>query len=347
MEEVPVVHFGSPAWLNALLALPALWLLFRMARRRREEARRLLGDPALLAHLSLDADDGKRRRKERLFLAASAGVILALAHPQYGEKETPVTREGIDVVFALDTSLSMLAEDLAPNRLERAKGEMAGALEHLRGDRVGIVSFAATSVPTCPLTLDYGAVRIFIGATDAWTVPSGGTAIAKAIRRSVHMLETSTAISKAVVVLTDGEDHEGDVLAAAEEAAKAGVRIFPVGLGKAEGELIPLPEKEGSGFKQDPRGEFVVTRRNDEVLREVAEKTGGKYFILEQEPNALDRIADALSGMEKSEFESRVLVVREERYAWFLAPATLLLIVEFLLGTSGAGRREVWSGRME
>lgn len=334
------MRFGAPDFLYALALLPLVWFLVRRSRRKREEAMRRFGDLGLLQSLSLDADPGKRRRKERLFLLGLAGVLFALSHPQYGERQLPVKREGIDILFALDTSLSMLAEDQPPNRLERAKGEMAGALDRLRGDRVGIVTFAGTSVPTCPPTTDYGAVRIFLGGIDAWTVPTGGTAIAKAIRRSVHMLKTSDAGSKAVILLTDGEDHEGDVLAVAGEAADAGVRIFPVGLGLGEGELIPLPQTEGSGFKRNREGEFVVTRRNDAVLREIAEKTGGRFYVLAEEPNALDRILDALSGMDKTEFESRVLVVREERYVWFLLPATLLLAIEFLLGTAGAARKE-------
>jgi Ca-activated chloride channel family protein len=341
------MHFGSPAYLNALLLLPGVWLLFRWGRKRREEAARRFGNPDLLRHLSYDADGGKRRRKERLLLLALVGVVFALAHPEYGEKRTPVKREGVDVIFAMDTSLSMLAEDLPPSRLERAKGEVAGVLDRLRGDRVGIVAFAGASVPTCPPTVDYGAVRILLGTIDPWTVPSGGTAIAKAIRRSAQMLEKSDAASKAIVLLTDGEDHEGDVLAAASEAAEAGVRIFCVGLGKPDGELIPLPEAEGSGFKKDEEGEYVVTRRMDESLREIAEKTGGRSYALAEEPNALDRIVDALSGLEKSEFESKTLVVREERYVWFLLPATLLVAIEFLLGTSTAGRKEAWSGRVE
>lgn len=341
------MHFGAPVWLNGLLLVPLLWLLLRRGRKKRNEALRRFGSPDLLAHLVRGADGRKRRRKERLFLAGITGVVFALAHPQYGEKQTPMTREGIDLVFAVDTSLSMLAEDQRPSRLDRAKGEVAGALSRLRGDRVGIVSFAGTSLPTCPPTIDYGAVRIFLGALDPWTVPTGGTAIAKALRRSIRMLRGSAAGSKAIVLLTDGEDHEGDVLAAADEAAEEGIRIYSVGLGSAEGELIPLPEGEGPGFKKDRGGDLVVSRRNDELLREVAGRTGGRAFDLESEPDALDRILDALSGMEKSEFRSRVFILREERYVWFLLPATLLLVLEFLLGTSGGARKEVWSGRIE
>lgn len=341
------MHFGAPAFLNALFLVPAVWLLFRWSRKRREEAIRRFGNPDLIQHLAVDAVEEKARRKERLLLLALAGVVLALAHPQYGEKRRPVTRQGIDIVFAIDVSLSMLAEDLPPSRLDRAKGEVEGILGRLRGDRVGIVSFAGTTVPTCPPSVDYGAVRMLLGTLDAWAVPTGGTAIAKAIRRSAHMLETSEAASKAIVLLTDGEDHEGDVAAAASDAADMGIRVYCIGLGKPDGELIPLPEGIGTGFKRDDRGEFVVTKRMDEVLGEISEKTGGRYFALAEEPNALDRIVDALSGLEKSEFESRTLVVREERYAWFLVPATLLLVLEFALGTAGAARREAWSGRVE
>ena len=341
------MHFGQPEALNGLLLVPLVWLLFRRARKRRRDSLRRFGNPALLAHLVRSADEGRRRKKERLLLTALIGLVFALGRPQYGETQTPVKREGIDIVFAVDASYSMLAEDLPPSRLERSLGEIGGILNRLHGDRVGIVTFAGTSLPTCPLTVDYGAVRIFLGGIDPWTVPTGGTAIARALRRSIGMLDESAAGSKAVVLLTDGEDHEGDLLAAADEAAEAGIRIFTIGLGSAEGELIPLPEGEGSGFKRDREGEFVVTRRDDETLRSLASKTGGRSFVLADDPNALDRIVDALSGLEKREYESKLLVVREERYVWFLLPATLLLLWEFLLGTSIGVRREAWSGRIE
>jgi Ca-activated chloride channel family protein len=342
------MHFGEPSVLNALLAVPLLWLLLRRNRRRRALLGERFASAGLLDHLVRGVDEGKRRRKEGLTLLALAGVIVALAHPQYGERERPMTRQGIDIVFALDTSLSMLAEDLKPNRLELAKGEVERSFGRLQGDRVGIVAFAGTALPTCPLTIDYGAARIFLAGIDPWTVPRAGTAIADALRRSLRMLEEGGTGSRVVVLLTDGEDHEGEVLDAAEEAAKAGVRVFTVALGSREGELIPMPPEAGEGrFKKDRKGELVVTRLDESVLRQVAEKTGGSHFLLGEDPDALDTILDEISGMEKREFRSRMLVVREERFAWFLLPATLLLVVEFLLGTGGKKRREAWRGRME
>ena len=163
------------------------------------------------------------------------------------------------------------------------------------------------------------------------------------------MLEESSAGSKAVILLTDGEDHQGDVMAAAEEAKAAGVLIFPIGLGSVEGELIPMPkgERKDGRFKQDEKGEFVVTKRDDSTLESVARLTGGRYYALQEEPDAMDRILDILSGMEKQEFRSRILVIREERYFWFLLPATILILIEFLLSTGSGRKREVWSGRVE
>ncbi len=342
------MHFGESSVLNALLVVPLLWLLFRRSRRRRALLRERFASAGLFVHLVRGVDERKRLRKERLFLLALAGVVFALAHPQYGEKERPMTRQGVDIVFALDTSLSMLAEDLKPNRLELAKGEVERSLNRLQGDRVGIVAFAGTALPTCPLTIDYGAARIFLAGVDPWTVPTAGTAIADALSRSIRMLEEGGVGSKVIVLLTDGEDHEGKVLEAAEEAAGAGIRVFTVALGSREGELIPIPEGAGEGrFKKDRRGELVVTRLDDKALRQVAEKTGGTHFVLAEEPDALDEILRDVSGMEKREFRSRLIVVREERFAWFLLPATLLLIAEFLLGTEGRKRREAWHGRME
>ena len=343
------MRFGAPLILQALLAVPLLWWLFRIGRKRREAVRARFGDPGLLRHLIRGADEGKRRRKERLFLLAFALLLLALAHPQYGERERPVERRGVDLVFALDTSLSMLAEDPPPSRLERARGEIEGFLDRLRGDRVGIVAFAGDAVPTCPLTADYGAVRIFLGGVDAYTAPSAGTSIAGAIRRSLRMLEQSPSGSKAIVILTDGEDHEGEVAAAAEEAAAAGVSLFPVGFGGTEGELIPLPDGEAGGerFKRDESGELVVTRRNDDLLQTVARATGVAAYSLREDPDALEKVLDRLSGLERRSYRSRVRTIREERYLWFLVPATILFLFEFGLTTARGRKREVWSGRIE
>lgn len=338
------MHFGAPYYLYALAVLPVAWLLFRRGRRLRQRLLETFGESRLVRHLVRGVDERKRRRKERIFLAALGLVLFSLAHPQYGEKQTPVRREGIDIVFALDTSLSMLARDMAPNRLERARREIEGLLSRLDGDRVGIVSFAGTAVPTSPLTIDYGAVRMFLRGVDAWTVPTAGTAIASAIRKGTDMLVKGGSGSRALVILTDGEDHEGDVAEAADEAAKEGIRIYTIGLGTAEGELIPVSARE---YKKDSRGEFVVSHRDDSQLREIASRTGGRHMVLADEPDALDRVLDDLSGMTRREYTSRLAVIREERFAWFLLPAAVLLVVESLMTVRPRRREEHWSGRIE
>lgn len=336
------MHYGAPLYLYGLILVPIAFALFWRGRARRNEALARFGESRLLEFLKLDADEGKRRRKERLILFALAGVLFALAHPQYGEKRTEVKREGVDVVFLLDTSLSMLAEDMKPNRLAHAKREIEGFLSRLRGDRIGIVSFAGTAVPTCPLTIDYGAVRMFLRGVDTWTAPEAGTAIAKAIERGTRMLVESGSGSRVLVLMTDGEDHEGDVARAARLAADEGIRVFSIGFGTADGELIPVNSRE---FKKDNAGEFVVTRRIDKSLREAATVSDGRYWSMSEQPDALDLVYDTLQGMEKQEYKSRIAVVREERFAWFLFPAAVLLVIESLLSTV-TRRKEVWAGRV-
>ncbi len=338
------MHFGAPWFLYALLLVPVLFFLFRAGRKRRRSLLDEFAEPRLARHLVRGVDESRRARKERIFLLAMTGVLFALAHPQYGEKQRQVRREGIDIVFALDTSLSMLAPDMVPSRLERARREMEGLLSRLDGDRVGIVSFAGGAVPTSPLTIDYGAVRMFLRGIDPWTVPTAGTAIAEAIRAATKMLVKGGTGSKAIILLTDGEDHEGDLSGAEEEARGEGIRVYTVGLGTAEGELIPLSAKE---FKKDDTGEFVVSHRDDRTLQEIAAKTGGRHYVLADEPDALDRILDDLSGMTKREYDARLAVIREERFEWFLFPAAVLLIVESLLSPARRRRRERWSGRVE
>ncbi len=338
------MHFGAPHLLYAMALLPLLFILFRRGGRRRRKLLDTFGSNRLVRHLVRGVDERRRARKERIFLLALALVLFSLSQPQYGEKQTPVRREGIDIVFALDTSLSMLAEDMRPSRLERARMEVEGLLSRLDGDRVGIVSFAGKAVPTSPLTIDYGAVRMFLRGVDPWTVPTAGTAIAEAIRKSTRMLVKGGTGSKVIVVLTDGEDHEGKMNEAVEEARKEGIRIFTIGIGTAEGELIPISPRE---YKKDKKGEFVVSHRNDSSLLGAAMKTGGRHLVLAEEPDALDQVLDDISGMTRREFTARLAVIREERFTWFLLPATVLLMIESMLTITPRRREEYWSGRIE
>ncbi len=338
------MHFGAPFYLYAIALIPILFFLFRRGGKRRQKLLDRFGESRLVRHLVQGVDERKRARKERIFLVALALVLFSLSHPQYGEKQTPVRREGIDMIFAFDTSLSMLAKDITPNRMERARMEVEGLLSRLDGDRVGIVSFAGTAVPTSPLTIDYGAMRMFLRGVDPWTVPTAGTAIAEAIRKSTRMLVEGGTGSRAIILLTDGEDHEGDVEKAAEEAAKEGIRIFTIGFGTVEGELIPVSRQE---YKKDKKGEFVVSHRDDTPLREIAAKTGGRHFVIAEQPDALDQVLDDLSGMSRREYTARLAVIREERFTWFLLPATILLVIESLMTVTPRRREEYWSGRIE
>jgi len=316
-----------------LILLPLLavfyWLVFTMKRRAIER----FGNSALVRKLALSFSPKKQRWKVALLLLAVFFLLFSLARPQLGSRLTLMKREGVDIVIAMDCSLSMMAEDFKPSRLEKAKQEVNGLIARLRGDRVGLVAFAGAAFIQCPLTLDYSAAGMFLDIMDGNLIPQPGTAIGDAIRTSTGAFNQKERKYKVLILLTDGEDHDSDPLGAAEEAAAEGIRIYTIGIGSVQGDPIPLRNKRGevTGYKKDDEGNVVVSRLDEITLQKIALSSDGKYYPATSGEMELDKIYDEISKMEKKELEGKLMTQYEDRYQVFLFLSILLLMIEFLL----------------
>jgi Ca-activated chloride channel family protein len=297
-------------------------------------------EPALQDSLVIGLNLRRRRMKAASILVAVLLIICALAQPKWGYHWQRVTREGIDIVIALDTSKSMLATDVKPNRLERAKMEIADLLDHLQGDRVALVVFAGGSYILCPLTLDYAAVELFLRAARVGVVPLGGTDIAGAIEKTIKVFEGSERKYKALLLLSDGEDHSQRAQQAAEKAKELGVKIFSVGIGSKAGELIPVEGEGGQrSFLKDREGKVVQTQLNENTLQQVALLTGGAYVYPAGGRMGLAELyRDTIAQMEKKELGERQRKVFENRFQWPLAGALLLICIEALMNERKRGK---------
>jgi len=322
--------------LCALVLVPALVLFLVRARRRRERALGEFVAAALLAAVAPDLDRRRRTVRGAMLVAAILLVVLALGGPMWGFRWQEVRREGIDLVVALDTSRSMLATDVKPTRLARAKLAVQDVLGQLSGDRIALVPFAGSAFVQCPLTLDYGVFAESLGAVEVGIIPKGGTSLAAAIDTSLDAFEGRQGNHQALILITDGEDHEGKVKDAAKRAADRGVKVYTVGIGTDEGELIPL---ESGGYVKDRSGQVVKSRLDEESLKQVAVDTGGVYLHAAGPSLGLAELyRDYIAGMEKRELASTLERRYEHRFQLPLAAALLLLALEPLVGERRVAR---------
>jgi Ca-activated chloride channel family protein len=332
------MRFAHPHALWLLLAVPAAVIGYGLAfaARRRRLAR--LGDEALVAAMTATVSMPRKLARAALMVLALALVALALARPQAGGRARIVKQRGLDLVVALDFSRSMLAKDVYPSRLERAKRELDQLLDGLAGDRVGVVAFAGETL-SYPPTTDYAAVKLFWRDLGPWDMPVGGTAIGRAIAASLQELTNLRAKGgpsrgQAILLLTDGEDTDSEPLEAADQASKLGVKIFTVGIGSRSGELIPEYDEKGkiTGYVKDPDGHYVTSRLGEETLTEIARRTGGEVFHADTKRFGVEDVARALAGMKRTENEARLVREYDEVFEVLLAPAFLLLVIEACLG---------------
>ncbi|MBD3392295.1 MAG: VWA domain-containing protein [Chitinivibrionales bacterium] len=340
------MRFGNVEYLWLWLLTPALVAFFMWAYQRRQRTLRRFADMRLVKKLTPGARVERQAAKWLLFIGFFVSIVFVLARPRFGIKTEMVERRGVDVMVALDISKSMLARDIVPNRLDRAKHEIDRFIDLLKGDRVGLIVFAGESFVQCPLTLDYGAAKMFLDAVDSDWISLQGTALADAIRQSTKAFESLKRKHKVLVLLSDGEDHEGDAIAAAREAAKEGVRIYTVGIGSEKG--VPIPISKGKGtviYKKDRNGNLVMTRLNPVILEKIALEANGSYFNAGTNLD-LKRIYTEIARMEKRDFGMNKMSVYEERYQVFLLFALALLLLEFFL-PERVKRKEEWRGRFE
>ena len=335
--------FGAPVWLWGWAALPLLAVLFVWAERRRRQLLERLVASRLMASLAGSISPTRRRLKFFLMLGAFAALIAALAAPRYGYTFQEAKRRGRDLMLAIDTSRSMLATDVSPDRLTRAKLAAQDLIAELQGDRVGLVAFAGSAFLQAPLTVDESAVLASLRELDTDVIPLGGSNLAEAIRVSLKAFGKGESDSRALVLFTDGEELDDDVLTAARQAAQAGVRIFTVGIGSADGSLIPVP-KEGGGteFVRDPQGNYVKSRLDEEKLRQVAGAGNGFYVRLNDGPAEMKRIFETGIGqMAEVERDERMARTPIERYQWPLGAGIVLMMISLLLNE----RRRTRSGK--
>jgi Ca-activated chloride channel family protein len=328
----------SILWVSLLVPVVAGFLLLALRRRRRDISR--FADTALLPSLIPEHDARRVRTRAVLIVVATALLVLALAGPRWGFQWEEVRRQGVDIVIALDTSRSMLAEDVKPNRLERAKLAVLDLVKQLKGDRIGLVVFAGTAFLQCPLTLDYDAFAESLQAVNVGIIPKGGTAIAEAITASVAALESRQGKHEAIVLITDGEDHEGKIEEAARQAADRGVKIYAVGIGTPDGELIPVTVDGQQTFLKDRRGQVVKSRLDTATLEKIVTTTGGAYVRASGPQLGLDEVFSTyISKLDKHELQSTLERRFEDRYQLPLAFAVILLVLELFVGNRRRLRR--------
>jgi Ca-activated chloride channel family protein len=329
------MRFAEPAILWALLAVPLIAALVMGAglRRRRALAVFAGGEPHAARFRGEVSRDRRAAKLIALLIAATAGIVAA-ARPQWGHGTETITRKGIDLAIVLDTSKSMAAADVAPSRLARGVREASSLLDRLEGDRVALVTFAGKPAIACPLTLDHEAVRLFLDAVDVEAVSVPGTALASAIQEGVRALgsaaaEGTEAKGKALIVISDGEDHEGGVEGAIAAVKRAGVVVFGVGCGTDSG--APIPEGESGAYKKDAGGKLITTRLDERPLRTLAIETGGKYYRATAAEGEVEDIAKALSSMDATGSGTVLKTRWVERFQIPLAIALAALVLETLI----------------
>jgi Ca-activated chloride channel homolog len=342
-------RFAEVQALFALLLIPGMGLVYWLAARSRARALEQFGDSVLVQKLSASVNRRGRNWKITLVLISTSMMALALARPQFGTRVETVKTQGRDIMVALDVSNSMLAEDLAPNRLERAKLEIGRLIRGLDGDRIGLVAFAGDAFVQAPLTVDYGAALLFLNSMTTDLLSVQGTDMGIALTTALDAFdEGASRDQRVLVVVTDGEDHEGEIEAAIERAQQAGVQINTVGIGSPGG--VPIPEFDGNGrrtgFMRDDEGNVVTTRLEEGVLRQIAEATGGRYVPAYGGTTALQGLVEEIAGVDGGELESRQVTQFDEQFQIFLGLAILMLLIETLI-PDRKRKSEAWTGRFQ
>lgn len=324
-------RFEQPDHLYAFVVLPILLLIFVIAIIARKRALARFGDHRLLQQLMPKMSKYKHQVKFSFLIFALAFLVIGWANPQWGTRKEKVKRKSVDVFIALDISQSMLAKDVPPNRMERAKKFAQNLVDQLRGDRVGIIIFAGNAYLQTPLTTDYAAAHLFLRTANPDMAPSQGTAISDAIDLAENVFGEDNKAHKALVVITDGENHDEETLQRAREANENGLMIFTVGVGTADGDFIPLNYGNRQDYKRDKAGQPVRTRLNETMLSDLAAAGAGAYFNIRQEKNVISALQEKINKLEKRELETRAFEEYESYFQYFLGVALLLLIIEFFI----------------
>nr|AIF26538.1 hypothetical protein [uncultured bacterium fosmid pJB42G5] len=323
-----MLYFANPECLFLILLVPFFLVVYAFLRRARRKRMEKFGDLEQVKNLMPSVSSAKGWVRISIFSLAFIFFAVGLARPQIGAKLKEQKTKGVEIMICLDVSNSMLAEDYSPNRLERAKLAISRIVDKLNGDRIGLIVFAGESFVQLPITTDYVSAKMFMGTTSTESVPVQGTALGDAINMAIRSFSAQSEKSRAIIVITDGENHEDDPVAAAKQAAELGIRVFTLGIGSPEGKPIPY---EG-GLLRDKNGEIVVTRLDEDILKQVAAAGNGAYVRAGNSEFGLQPIVDSIKKMDAEEFNSVVFEEYDEQYMYFFAIALALFVLELLIG---------------
>lgn len=322
----------QPIYFYILFAIPVIVVLFLLVLVWKKTVQKRFVDKELLKKLSPNRSLFKSILKVLVICLAIACLSFALVNPKIGTKLETVKREGVDIVFALDVSKSMLAEDIAPNRLEKSKQLITQIINSLAGDRIGIIGYAGSAFPQVPITTDFSSAKLFLSGMNTDMVSSQGTAITEAIQMAQTFYDDEGQTNRVLFIISDGEDHGGNISEIAEEAREKGIRIFTIGVGTVEGGPIPIKENGVlQYYKRDQNNEQVITRLSEETLKEIAKTTNGEYIDGSNTKAVVDRVKVILGGMDKEEFEAKQFTDFKDQFQWFLAGALFLLVLDVFL----------------
>ena len=316
-------------YLSLLLIVPILVLLFLFNQYWKRKKQREFGDLEMIQKLSPEKSVFKSVLKFTVLILVFGFLVIGLVNPKIGTKSETVKREGIDIVFAVDVSKSMLCEDVAPSRLEKSKQIVSQIINQLVGDRIGIVAYAGSAFPVLPITTDYGVAKMFLQSMNPSMVSSQGTSLDEAIKLSSTYFDDDKKTSKLLILISDGEDHSEGASDAAEEANKLGMKIMTIGVGTPKGGPIPLKENgRVLSFKRDQNNEVVVTKLNEESLKLISKNTKGGYINGNNTKEVLEYVKNALDNIEKTEFEAQQFTDYNSQFQWFLGIAFFLLLLD-------------------
>ncbi len=339
-----MLRYEHIEYLNFLFGIPVLILAILLYSKWKKNALALFGDSRLVNELLHSFSKRRSQIKNILTILIFTLLIIAIANPQIGTKMEEVKREGVDLIIAIDLSNSMLAEDIKPNRLERAKQAISKLIDNLEGDRIGLIVFAGEAYVQLPITTDYSAAKLFLATVNTDIVPTQGTEIAKAIDLSIKSFDIENGQNKAIIIITDGENHDEEAIKSAEKANEVGIFVHTLGMGLSIGAPIPIYNQNRiqTGYRKDKEGNTVVSKLNENLLMQIAKAGKGTYVRANNSESGLPTLFTEINKMEKKEIGTMIFTEYKDRFQWFMGLALLFLILDLML----LPRENKWSNRI-
>jgi len=326
-----MIQYEQTQYFYLLLLIPLMVLGYVLFRLWKKRVLKSLASAKMMDHIAPERSSFKGWLKQIVFWLGWAFICLGLVNPQIGTELETVKREGVDLVFAIDVSKSMLAEDIAPNRLEKTKRLAGELINQLVSDRVGIIAYASSAIPHLPITTDYAAARLFLSSLDTNMISSQGTAISAAMRLAETYFDDENQTNRVVCIISDGEDHGDDALTAASRAAQLGITFFTVVVGTEKGSVIPVTKGNSISYKKDDKGEVVITKSDFEQMESIAAQTDGLFLDGSNTEEVVTSIIDRLKQMDKQEFEAKQFAKFKDQFQWFLGVGLFLIVLDLFL----------------